>query len=133
MRFCATFSSATSREDLVPWMISLQRFADRVDPGFNRHFISKALLEMILYADMLKSCDTLKKVILEGCRLSLPSEVYDGIESYVKLLPLPDKSTVSRFCLSLEAAWLIRHWVLNWHTAESRSKFVRFLILEKML
>ena len=70
-----------SREDLVPWMIRLQRFADKVDPGFNRPSISaKASVEMILYADMLKSCDTLKKVILEGCRLSLPSEVYDGID-----------------------------------------------------
>ena len=94
-----------STEDLVPWVIGLQRFADGVDPGFHRRSIStKALLGTTLYADMLKNCGTLKKVILEGCRLSLPSEVYEGNESYVKSLPLPDKSTVSRFRVSLDAA-----------------------------
>ena len=70
---------------------------------------------MILYADMLKSCGAVKKVILEGCRLALPSEVYEDIESCVKSLPLPGKSTVSRLRLSLDAAWVIRHRVLNWH------------------
>ena len=107
-------AGSKSTEDLVPWVIRLQRFADRVDPGSRRHSIStKALVEMILYADMLKSCGTLKKVIREGCRLALPSEVYEGIESYVKSLPLPGKSSVSRFRLSLDAPWMIRHRVLS--------------------
>lgn len=120
-------------EALIPWLVKLQHLSDTLDSGNcssrRRRIPTKAVIQMLLFSELLRNAGNLKEAIRSACRLCLPADVYKSVvdNSERFLSETPDATHLSRFRLSMDTALMVHYRVENMLAASRPARFFRYL------
>ena len=124
------FHGTESPDALVAWIVKLQQLADDLEPRTAKRRSDRvSLIHLLMFSDMLNSCDKLKTAIHDACKLALPSFVFDACKGYINEVTnrMPGGSVLSRFRLTVDTAMMFQMRVKHWRELTGDIKVCRYL------